>query len=147
MKSFSGCNLNYDKGLLISRKYTGHLKVTLSFMWFLYFSLISCHSVFQSQGLDSVTILEDILLLTCVRIQDLQYWVRYQEPQSIPQGHSLLQTLRQSASLPRRPSISFTYFISTPLQIYFSLFICLCQKSFLMFGSCFFHLLKSYQSF
>lgn len=56
MKSFSDCYLNYDKCFFISRKYPGHLNVTLSCMWFFYFSLISCHSVYQSLRLDSVTL-------------------------------------------------------------------------------------------
>lgn len=146
MKPFSDRYLNYDKSFLISRKYPGHLNVTLSCMWLFYFSLISHHSVYQSLRVDSITLSWRTFWLSHASgygICNIEFPVRNL---SIPQGHSLLQTLRQSGSLSRRSSISFAYFISTLLQIHFLLLPVLAKNPFFMFRSCFSHLLKSHHS-
>ena len=73
--------------------------------------------------------------------------IHIRNPRPLTKEIVLCEALRQPARLSRRPSISFDFFISTLFQMYFSVFTFLCQKTFKMFGSCFFHLLKPHQSF
>lgn len=92
IKPFSDYNLNYNIGSLTHRTYTGHLNVTLSFMWFLHFSLVSYHSVFyQSLGRDSVNLSWKTFWFSHASgSQDLQYWDPHQEPKATHQGNSPL---------------------------------------------------------
>lgn len=74
-------------------------------MWFFYLSLICCHSIYQSLRLDSVTL--SWKTFDAHMHQDTRSAIlsSYQEPQSIPQGYSLLQTLRHQQGFPGDPPL------------------------------------------